>query len=218
MVNSISEIEENNVHKIYDIISDHFDTTRKVIWPKVNDFIESFDYNSTILDIGCGNGKNMGTRADCNYIGLDSCQKLLDIAKKKKNCSYIFGNCLNLPFKNNTFNYAMSIAVIHHLSTTTRRLKCIQEIERILKKKGKALLYVWSFEQEKFKDEKNQDVSVKWKLQKNKKTNTQETILYRYYHLFKKNELENMILECKNLKIIESGNQYNNWYCIIEKI
>ena len=36
----------------------------------------------------------------------------------------------------------MSIAVIHHLSTESRRLQAIQEINRILKIGGEALIYV----------------------------------------------------------------------------
>ena len=161
----------------------------------------------------------MGSRKDCIYIGLDACENLMKQAKSKSNCSYIVGNCINLPFETNSFNYAMSIAVIHHLSTETRRLQAIQEINRILKIGGEALIYVWAYEQPRFENEKSQDVHVKWMLQKKyseKKEN--DEIFYRYYHLFKKNELENLIYQVKNLKIIETGNQYHNWYCIIKKI
>ena len=215
----INNLEIEKVHNVYDIISKHFSTTRKIIWPKVEDFINSFDSKSLILDIGCGNGKNMGSREDCIYIGLDACENLMNQAKEQYNCSYIVGNCINLPFESNSFNYAMSIAVIHHLSTESRRLQAIQEITRILKKEGEALIYVWAYEQPRFENEKSQDVNVKWMLQKKyseKKEN--DEIFYRYYHLFKKNELENLIYQVKELKIIESGNQYNNWYCVVKKI
>ena len=215
----INNLEIEKVHNVYDIISKHFSTTRKIIWPKVEDFINSFDSKSLILDIGCGNGKNMGSREDCIYIGLDACENLMKQAKSKSNCSYIVGNCINLPFESNSFNYAMSIAVIHHLSTESRRLQAIQEITRILKKEGEALIYVWAYEQPRFENEKSQDVNVKWMLQKKyseKKEN--DEIFYRYYHLFKKNELEHLIYQVKELKIIESGNQYNNWYCVVKKI
>ena len=218
-MNISNNLEQEKVHNIYNIISKHFSTTRKIIWPKVEDFINSFHSKSLILDIGCGNGKNMGSREDCIYIGLDACENLMKQAKSKSNCSYIVGNCINLPFESNSFNYAMSIAVIHHLSTETRRLQAIQEINRILKIGGEALIYVWVYEQPRFENEKSQDVNVKWMLQKKyseKKEN--DEIFYRYYHLFKKNELENLIYQIKNLKIIETGNQYNNWYCIVKKI
>ncbi len=214
-----NNLEVEKVHNVYDIISKHFSTTRKIIWPKVEDFINSFEPNSLILDIGCGNGKNMGSRNDCIYIGLDTCENLMKQAKLRQNCSYILGNCIELPFKLNTFDYAMSIAVIHHLSTEIRRLQALQEITRILKKNGEALIYVWAFEQPRFINEKSQDVNVKWMLQKKySEKKERDEIFYRYYHLFKKNELETLIYKVKELKIIESGNQYNNWYCIVKKI
>tara|TARA_Y100000591_G_C21800607_1_gene681860 strand:- start:57 stop:716 length:660 start_codon:yes stop_codon:yes gene_type:complete len=214
-----NNLEIEKVHNVYDIISKHFSTTRKIIWPKVEDFINTFKSNSLVLDIGCGNGKNMGSRKDCIYIGLDTCENLMKQAKSYQNCSYIVGNCINLPFESDSFNYAMSIAVIHHLSTIERRLQAIQEINRILKIGGEALIYVWAYEQPRFENEKSQDVNVKWMLQKkySEKKETDE-IFYRYYHLFKKNELETLISNINTLEIIESGNQYNNWYCVVKKI
>ncbi len=213
-----NNFELEKVHNVYDIISKHFSTTRKIIWPKVQDFINTFRPNSSIIETGCGNGKNMGTRKDCMYVGLDTCENLINQAPIQDNCSYIVGNCIDLPFESESFDYAMSIAVIHHLSTETRRLQALQEINRILKTGGEALIYVWAYEQPRFENETTQDVNVKWMLQKKyseKKEN--DEIFYRYYHLFKKNELETLISRINTLEIIETGNQYNNWYCVVKK-
>jgi len=48
----------------------------------------------------------------------------------------------------------ISIAVIHHFSTDSLRIQAIEEIYRILRIGGKALIYVWAYEQEhkKFKE------------------------------------------------------------------
>lgn len=213
-----TNLETEKVYNVYNIISKHFSTTRKVIWPKVQEFIDSFDSNTYILDIGCGNSKNMGTRDDCKYVGLDFCENLIKQTKIQSNCSYVIGNCIELPFQTNTFDYAMSIAVIHHLSTTDRRLKALEEMIRILKTNGKALIYVWAFEQPRFSKETTQDVEVKWMLQKKYSSNNQQDQIFnRYYHLFKKNELEILLNNFKNITILESGNQYNNCYCLIKK-
>lgn len=216
--NNMSDFENENVHVIYNKIAKHFDTTRVVIWPKVQEFIDNFKKNSIILDVGCGNGKNMGHRKDCNYIGIDISENLIKQAKEQNNCKYILSNCLNIPLLDNSIDYIMSIAVIHHLSTPERRIESLIEIYRLLKIGGKALIYVWAKEQHKFKDETKQDVFVKWNLQKKySETNTDE-IFYRYYHLFKKNELESLIDNINGITIIDSGSQSNNWYCIIQKI
>jgi len=216
--NFANEFEKQNVHTVYDIISKHFSTTRKIIWPKVEDFIKSFKPGSIIADIGCGNGKNMCSRDDCYYFGIDTCKSLMDQAKINNNCQFIEGNCTDIPLKSCSIDYCMCIAVIHHLSTPERRIKAIHEISRILKKKGKALLYVWAFEQPKFENEESQDVKVKWLLQKKYNIYDEDKQFSRYYHLFKKNELELLINNVNNFNIIESGNQYHNWYCIVEKV
>ena len=214
----MNELEYNKVYKVYDKIAEHFSQTRVIIWPKVEEFIENIKSGSIILDLGCGNSKNMGQRKDCKYIGLDICEKLLKECKKNKNCEYIVGNCINVPLKNECVDYIMSIAVIHHLSTKDKREKSIEEISRLLKKGGRGLIYVWAYEQKKFKNEKEQDVLVKWNLQKKYNNNEEDIVLERYYHLFIKNELENLIKNVKKIKIIENGIQCNNYYCIIEKI
>jgi len=208
--------EEKFVENVYNKISKHFSATRVKIWPKVQDFINTFNKNSKILDIGCGNSKNMGTREDCNYIGIDICENFIKNAPKKSNCQYIHANCLNIPLENNSFDNIISIAVIHHLSTYDRRLKAIEEIYRLLKNNGTALVYVWSYEQPKFINENKQDVFVKWSLKEEYNQENKNEIIYRYYHLFVKNELEELINKF-NFEIIENGIQHNNYYCIIKK-
>lgn len=215
-----NQFEYDNVYRVYNTIAPHFDTSRIIVWPKVEEFIELFKPNSTILDIGCGNGKNMGHRTDCYYIGIDNCENLIQLCKSKPNCEYLISNCLQLPIEDNSMDYIMSIAVIHHLSTIDRRIESLKEISRVLKKGGQGLIYVWAFEQPKFKNETKQDVMVKWNLQKKyNKNSEQDELFHRYYHLFIENELQELISNhIDNLKIIESGNQYYNWYCIVEKI
>ena len=58
---------------------------------------------------------------------------------------------------------------------------------------------------------------VRWILQKKFNNNDFDETYYRFYHLFKKNELDELILNIPNISIIESGEQHYNWYCIIQK-
>ena len=146
------------------------------------------------------------------------CEGLMKHGKNKENCKFVVGNCLDLPFKEETFDYAMCIAVVHHLSTEERRLKSISELCRILKSGGYGLIYVWAYEQKRFENEKTQDVKVKWMLQKKyNKISDNDEVYYRYYHLFKENELEELIMNETELTIIERGNEYDNWYCLVKK-
>ena len=198
------------VTNVYSTIANHFDKTRYHTWPKIKDFIYSLDKNSTIYDIGCGNGRNMNIRNDCTFIGCDNNNKLLSQAKNKS-LTCVFGDNLNLPFNDYSADAVLSIAVIHHFSTEERRIKALSELFRILKPNGRILIYVWAYEQEKFKNFEK-DAMVSWNNQLDGK------ILQRYYYLFSINEIDNLVTKnFKNIKIIESGIQCFNYYLICEK-
>ena len=82
---------------VQNVIANHFDKTRHHTWPKIEDFVLSLNKNSTIYDIGCGNGRNMNIRNDCTFIGCDNNNELLSQAKNKS-LTCVFGDNLNLPF------------------------------------------------------------------------------------------------------------------------
>ena len=52
----------------------------------VKDFLKNKTLLQVGLEIGCGNGKNMvyGNKNNKFIIGIDNCDKLLDICKKKR--------------------------------------------------------------------------------------------------------------------------------------
>ena len=203
----MNHLEEENVLNVYNEIAKEFDKTRYNIWESVNNFIKNFEPNSVIGDIGCGNGKNMLIRKDCDFLGCDFSNGMVEICKKK-GLNVIEGNLLNIPFKDNYFDYTLCIAALHHLSTKDHRQKAVNELARITKKNGKILIVVWALEQPKnlrFKFN-NQDSLIDWK---NKKG---EILGKRFYHFFKKGELEEL---CKDYNIINSYYEEGNWGIII---
>ena len=203
-------IEDLYVRNIYNTISDEFSNTRYRPWTCVETFMDSIEKDSIIGDIGCGNGKNMNIRDDLYFYGCDFSENLVKICQQK-NLNVILGDILNIPYKDNLFDYTISIAVIHHLSTAEKRKKAINELVRITKENGKVFILVWALEQEKDSRRKfNQQTNyVDWK---DKKGNL---LGKRYYYVFKKNELEQLVP--KNCKIINSFYEKGNWGIIIQK-
>ena len=51
--------QNNIVAQQYDIIYKSFDTSRVRIWNNVKNFLNENSSSKTLLDCGCGNGKNM---------------------------------------------------------------------------------------------------------------------------------------------------------------
>ena len=201
-------IEEMYVKNVYNTIASEFDTTRYRPWTCVEEFLDTIPKGSIIGDIGCGNGKNMLYRKDCLNYGCDFSESLVNICLQK-NLNVICGDILNIPYKNDSFDYTICIAVIHHLSTVEKRKKAIEELERVTKKGGKILVLVWAFEQEEQSRRKftTQEIFVDWR-------DKQQNLLgKRYYYVFQKNELESLVDE---KKIEKSFYEKGNWGIIIK--
>ena len=198
--------EQQYVHDTYLHIYDRFSQTRYAIWPCVARFISMIPADETILDAGCGNGKNM---IRSNMTGIDMCQHFVDICIKKiLNVSY--GDITHIPFPDNTFNNSMSIAVIHHLSTDDRRRLAINELIRVTNINGLIFILVWAL-----------DVYTKIKQFSNDNPSKQDVLIpfekvSRYYHLFVQNELETLLPS--NVLIINSFYEKGNYGIIIKKI
>ncbi|XP_017007976.3 tRNA (carboxymethyluridine(34)-5-O)-methyltransferase ALKBH8 [Drosophila takahashii] len=160
-------LEQQNVHEVYDKIADHFSETRHTPWPQVAEFLDSFDPQSVVLDIGCGNGKYLGCNPQLINIGCDRAQGLLAVGRRKGQ-NVFRCDCLGVPVRSSSIDGCISIAVIHHLATTERRLAALQEMARVLRPGGRALVYVWA------KDQRKNDKKSAY-LRQNKAVNKERT-------------------------------------------
>ncbi|KAM9319811.1 tRNA (carboxymethyluridine(34)-5-O)-methyltransferase ALKBH8 [Gastrophryne carolinensis] len=140
-------LEKKYVHKVYEDIAGHFSSTRHTPWPRVVDFLRTLRIGSIVADVGCGNGKYLGVNKDIYMVGCDRSKNLVDICGERKHEACVC-DALSVPFRSGSFDACISIAVIHHLATEERRLTGIQELTSLLKKGGRALIYVWAMEQE----------------------------------------------------------------------
>ena len=230
-----TEIEKKHVYEVYDKISEHFSHTRYKPWPLVAEFLNSLENNSMVLDVGCGNGKYLSVNENILMFGTDRSGNLLSIAKEKNINSQCFvADSLKLPIRSESFDAVISIAVIHHFSNELLRIQALKEIFRVTKIGGKILVYVWAMEQ-KEKKFTEQDNFVPWHLQNRFENETKvETIqngpnvtedkninckvYQRYYHVFYKGELEDIIKKTGiNVDIEKSYFDHANWCCIIKK-
>ncbi|KAK4352443.1 hypothetical protein RND71_027961 [Anisodus tanguticus] len=146
-VQSTPEIEKKYVHGVYDAIAPHFSSTRFAKWPKVSAFLSSLFPGSLILDAGCGNGKYLGLNPNCFFIGCDISAALINICSDRGH-EVLVADVVNLPYRTGYGDAAISIAVLHHLSTENRRRKAVEELVRVVKKGGSVLIIVWAREQE----------------------------------------------------------------------
>ncbi|XP_049865604.1 alkylated DNA repair protein alkB homolog 8 isoform X2 [Pectinophora gossypiella] len=148
-----SNLEELHVHQVYEQIAGHFSTTRHKPWPKVVEFMQQVPPGAVVLDLGCGNGKNILRRNDILQIAGERSSGLL--SECKHHIQDIAGSdCVRLDvlhagLKDECSDFVICVAVIHHFSSKARRLQSISTIARLLRPGGRALITVWAKDQTK---------------------------------------------------------------------
>ena len=162
-----------------------------------------------------------------------SSEYLAKIASHHDPHTSIVADNLSLPHPRSSFDFAISIAVVHHLSTPARRVQAITAILETLRPStkhndsddvsysygGRALIYVWALEQKHSRrgwDEGDeQDILVPWvmKQKSGAGSNVKEKTFNRYYHLYRRGELEQDIANARGT-VVDSGYEKDNWWAI----
>ncbi|KAK9871000.1 hypothetical protein WA026_009960 [Henosepilachna vigintioctopunctata] len=150
---------------VHDVYEQFYDNPHSRPWPKVKTFLESLEPGSLVCDVGCGNGKYLNLNSTTFNIGGDKSSRLTAVAREKENEVIILDN-LSLPFRDCSLDAVISVAVVHHLATTERRINAIRELARVLRIGGRIIISVWAMEQSHRKFE-SQDVLVPWRRPKN---------------------------------------------------
>ncbi|XP_025423502.1 uncharacterized protein LOC112692895 isoform X4 [Sipha flava] len=148
------ELEKAYVHDTYQEMYHPAHKTKP--WPKVTQFLHDLEPGSLVCDIGCGTGKYLSTNPHVFKLGVDRCLRLTEIARSQDSEVLVCDN-LTLPFKDCSLDAILSVAVIHHFSTTERRVSALQELARVLRIGGRMIITVWAMERRHRKFE-SQDV------------------------------------------------------------
>ncbi|KAI0406295.1 S-adenosyl-L-methionine-dependent methyltransferase [Xylaria palmicola] len=236
--------EDEHVHSVYESIAGHFSSTRYKPWPFVASFVrERVAPGSVGLDVGCGNGKYLGLRPDAggdggsgggvHIVGSDRSPSLVGIAASRGH-DVAVADGLALPFRAGCADFALCIAVIHHLSTRARRVEALRALLACLRPGGQALVYVWALEQGSSRRGwdagSEQDQLVPWVMKANQNKGKKDegvaaagggdgegeagdTTFERFYHLYREGELEED-MRAAGGRVLESGYERDNWWVI----
>ena len=198
----------SNIRANYNTIAKEWDISRfrpsevKVL------FLKNAKPGMVVGDIGCGNGiiiPELLKRKIKKYYGLDISNKLIAIAKnkylnevKKGKVEFKVGNALKLPYPKNKFDIIFSLATMHHLPNEKNHLKFLQEINKVLKPGGKAVIFNWNLLSDKTYDRYHikeclermkqagygeRNVFIGWK-------GTPENDIKRFIHIFLPEEIK----------------------------
>jgi ubiquinone/menaquinone biosynthesis C-methylase UbiE len=143
-----------------------------------------------LLNVGCAHGPDFVPFKDAfELYGVDYSHEMLELAKKYAEKQQFKvdlqeADARELPYANESFDYAIAIAVYHHIEDAEERTQAFTELYRVLKPGGEAFITVWNRWQPRHWFQKK-SFMFPW--------NTKEGKYYRFYYLFTYDELEKLI-------------------------
>ena len=223
----------NKTNEDYNLIADHFASTRMFPSKDLKELGNYAQPGDKILDLGCGSGRLFAVLKDkqVEYVGVDNCEKLIKISQKDyPGTRFITTDGLNLPFSADSFDKIYCIAVLHHIPSSELRLAFLKEARRVLKPTGILILRVWDL----WRRAAGKRLLVKFTLLKimgrsqldlkdvllSWRNPTGKIITSRYFHAFTLKEIKGLIREAglKEKKGWRGGDVLRpNIYLIAEK-
>ncbi len=143
-----------------------------------------------LLNLGCGHGADFLPFIDgFEMYGVDFSPVMLELARKYARkfgftANLILGDVCQLPFSDEAFDRAISVATYHHIKGENEKQKAFSELRRVLKPGGEAFITVWNRWQPGFWS-RGKEAEIPWR--------TKEGTLYRYYYFFSYPELKKLV-------------------------
>ena len=214
---------------MYSSFANKFSETRakENKWNLVKEFLKDVKPENSLLDLGCGNGRNYVVS---NYTGVDECKELCDLAVKNirsfarytvhtcepcktvEPCEITCENIVTFE-TNQKFDYVICVAVLHHILNESDRRTVLRKILSFLKPNGKALITWW------IPNELSKSSYVKKNLSLLKRGSIHNIPFQgkqRLYYIFKENELVNEVKTTRNFtRNFTFGQELDNEYLII---
>ncbi len=202
----------------YDNFATTFSNSRKNHpWPELEYIIEDMKINqySSVLDIGCGNGRFLEESIKLNYVGakylwLDqSAWMIWEAIKLHPNNQFKVLWMQDIWDLDESFDVLLFLASFHHLESREERIQVLQDAKKLLNPNGRIYMTNWNLlEQERY--------------QKNHRWNGEFDIkigeFSRYYHGFTLSELSELFEEAGygviENRIFEGG---RNFLSILEQ-
>lgn len=127
--------------KVWDAIAGRWAEFRVKPTEEVVEFLNNKE--GRVLDLGCGSGRNFLGGEGLDFYGVDFSEKLLEIAKGKDYAQLKKKVVYDVPYSDGFFDFVVFARVLHCVDSAGKRRKSLEEVYRVLKKGGEAMISVW---------------------------------------------------------------------------
>ncbi len=167
---------------VWDNVSEQWAAFRTRPVEEVKDFLEGKE--GKVLDLGCGSGRNFIDNDNLKFYGVDFSGKLLKIAESKNYVKLKKGTTDAIPYKDGFFDWVIFVRVLHCVDSAEKRRKSLEEVYRVLKKSGGAVISTIGRGNPRVKNKPKEGV-IPW---------TVGDVKYeRYNYIYDKDEFEDLL-------------------------
>lgn len=211
--NGVGGVTQREVRETYERIAAHFSRTRPEPWEEVSTFLDG-RRGTTGLDIGTGNGRHAELLAAAcrRVVGVDLSHASLEEAGRRAevkefDLELIAGEATEIPLCDRTVDLGIYVATLHHLPSRSLRVASLDELARVLKPTGHAIVSAWSVTHERFDAAIGFDTTVNWTLPDGE-------VVERFYHVYDAEEFIRDVDESA-LRPTSTFESHGNCYAVV---
>ncbi|MBN1814083.1 MAG: class I SAM-dependent methyltransferase [Anaerolineae bacterium] len=144
--------------EFYADFAEPFAESRTLSDPALTSILPYIPGGARVLDVGCGNGRLAllldQERPGVAYMGVDAVPALIEVARTQAGQLDISAEFYTLdisrpgwsdPLPCGSFDYIVTLAVLHHIPSFRLRARALREIAELLAPRGRVLLSTWQF-------------------------------------------------------------------------
>ena len=143
--------------KAYSLVASDFGASRANPWFEFEIYKRNLKPGAKFLDLGCGNARLAKfLPKNIDYLGVDSCKNLLNLAHKLLKETDLYNWKLSLAcmtdvfFPKKHFHRIVMVASYHHILKSSDRVKLLNRLYDSLEDGGKVYISVWNLFQKRY--------------------------------------------------------------------
>lgn len=146
---SMMDDTESRQHALYNHVAHEYDevfprhVAEHYVGKRTGLVRDLLPMGGTVLDVGCGTGRLAAAIAAEGYdvFGADLSPGMVRKARERGLAGSYSAVTTALPFTDDSFDLAITVATLHHLETTERVMHTVAEMGRVVKRGGVVVLW-----------------------------------------------------------------------------